>query len=119
VTRRILVIDDSELIRQASRLGLARGGFDVETAEDGELGVAAAHADPPDAILLDLTMPGIDGAETLRRLRTHDALARVPVVLMTASTEEAAQQPADGVIAKPFSPLAIADLLRAELGWAP
>lgn len=116
--QRILVIDDSELIREAARLGLARGGFAVDTAVDGEAGLAAVAADPPDAILLDLTMPGIDGVEVLRRLRTDTAPA-VPVVLMTASTEEAAAQPADGVIAKPFSPLAIADLVRGELGWAP
>ncbi|WP_210494255.1 response regulator [Patulibacter sp. SYSU D01012] len=119
MTRRILVIDDSQLMREAARLGLARGGWAIDTAEDGPAGLAAAQASPPDAILLDLTMPGMEGPEVLERLRADDRTAGVPVVLLTASTDEAAGLPADGVVAKPFSPLEIADQVRTALGWEP
>ena len=113
----ILVIDDSQLMREAAKLGLERAGWTTSLAEDGTAGLAQAVADPPAAVLLDLVMPGLDGLEVLRRLRSDPATADVPVVLLTASPEEAAGHDADGVIAKPFPPLELSELLRAQLGW--
>jgi DNA-binding response OmpR family regulator len=117
MSTRLLVIDDSELIREAATIGLAHAGWSVQTAADGATGLDLARASPPDAILLDLVMPDLSGAEVLRRLRADAATAAVPVILLTASAEEAAQHEPDGVIAKPFPPLGLAARVRAALGW--
>lgn len=117
VSRHILVIDDSLLMREAAKLGLERAGWSTSLAEDGTAGLAAATEAPPTAVLLDLLMPGIDGLEVLRRLRSDPTTADVPVVLLTASPEEASGHGADGVIAKPFPPLELAALVRDQLGW--
>lgn len=117
VSRHILVIDDSLLMREAAKLGLERAGWSTRLAEDGTAGLTAATEDPPAAVLLDLLMPGIDGLEVLRRLRSDPTTADVPVVLLTASPEEAVGHGADGVIAKPFPPLELAALVRDQLGW--
>jgi CheY-like chemotaxis protein len=115
--RRILVIDDSALIRKAAEIGLSRAGWTTELADGGAAGLTRAAAAPPDAILLDLMMPELDGREVLARLRAAPTTAGVPVVLLTASPEAAAGHGADGVIAKPFPPLELAGMLSVALGW--
>lgn len=124
MSRRLLLIEDEADIREVASTALELlGGFAVSTAGSGEAGIEAATADPPDAILLDVMMPGIDGPETLRRLRTSAATASVPVVFLTASVQSAdvaALRGLDctGVIAKPFDPLTIVDQVREVLGWS-
>lgn len=115
--RRILVIDDSALIRKAAEIGLSRAGWTTVLADGGLAGLTLAAAEPPDAVLLDLMMPGLGGEEVLARLRAAPATAAVPVVLLTASPEAAAGHGADGVIPKPFPPLELAGMMRAALGW--
>jgi len=120
---RVLVIDDSELIREAASIALQLAGWDPAVAPDGEAGVQAAASEPPDGVLLDVEMPGIDGVETLRRLRADPRTADVPVAFLTARGDEPAERDAllragaDAVIAKPFQLPELADTLRAAFGW--
>ena len=123
MTQRLLMIEDEADIREVGSTALELlGGFEVSTASNGEEGVAAALADPPDAILLDVMMPGIDGPETLRRLRAEPSLASVPVAFLTASVQSADIEvlrglDCSGVIAKPFDPVQISDQVREVFGW--
>ena len=81
---RVLVIEDNALNLKLVRDVLQHAGYDVVEAATGELGVASAASEPPDLVLLDLQLPGIDGHETLRRLRAGVLPDRVPVVAVTA-----------------------------------
>jgi DNA-binding response OmpR family regulator len=120
---RVLVIDDSELIREAATIALQMAGWEPAVAPDGEAGVRAAASAPPDGVLLDVEMPGIDGVETLRRLRADPRTADVPVAFLTASGDEPAERDAllaagaDAVIAKPFQLPELPEALRAAFGW--
>lgn len=122
--RRILVVDDSPLIREVARVGLETvGGFRVATAESGREALHAAVAEPPDAILLDVVMPEMDGPATLARLRQQPRTHDVPVILVTAK-----DQPQDrerlgtlevaGVIAKPFDAAKLSAHVSDILGWS-
>src|SRR2546426_6840178 len=82
---RVLVIDDSALIREAARIALETiAGWDVLVAESGEAGIALAEAERPDAILLDVVMPGMDGIAVAERLRARPATSSSHVVFLTA-----------------------------------
>lgn len=91
---RVLIIDDEWTIAKAlsSRLGLS--GFDARSAPDGVSGLRAAADFRPDAILLDLRMPDMDGFEVLRRLRADDALAHIPVIILSANVQDSVRQEA-------------------------
>jgi two-component system cell cycle response regulator DivK len=111
VSPRILVIEDNALNLKLVRDVLEHAGYDVGSAATGELGVAAAATAPPDLVLLDLQLPGIDGHETLRRLRAEVLPADVPVVAVTAlamseDRERASRAGFDGYLEKPNSPRA-------------
>jgi len=82
---KILVIDDDPAVRSAYKLILEEDGFTVREAEDGLKGIEMASADRPDLIFLDLRMPGIDGVETLRRLKTIDGTLNIYIVTAFAS----------------------------------
>ena len=104
--RKVLVIDDEWTIARAltARLG---GLFEVRTAADGASGLQIAAAFRPDAILLDLRMPDMDGFEVLKRLREDPSLANIPVVFLTANVQDTARQQAkamgaDGFFSKPY-----------------
>lgn len=118
---RILVIEDNALNLKLVRDVLEHAGYDVGSAETGELGLAAAAQDPPDLVLLDLQLPGMDGHETLRRLR-HGVLSRdVPVVAVTAlamaeDRDRAARAGFDGYLEKPISPRALPAQVEQFLG---
>jgi len=120
---RILVIDDSSLIRQAAEIALGRvAGFSVTTAPDAEAGIALAQQTQPDAIVLDLVMPGVDGVECAARLAASDAVREIPIVMLTAADapEDRARLDAigaAGVITKPFSVATLGDQLTTLLGW--
>ena len=121
--KRVLVVDDSLLIREVARVALeGAGGFVVFTADSGAEGLAAATADPPDVILLDVVMPDMDGPATLRALRESEETRAVPVVLVTARDEAAdgrgfAELDVAGVIPKPFDAGALAAQVRGLMGW--
>jgi CheY-like chemotaxis protein len=109
VSPRVLVIEDNALNLKLVRDVLQHAGYDVVEAATGELGVASAASEPPDLVLLDLQLPGIDGHETLRRLRAGVLPDRVPVVAVTAlamaeDRDRAQRAGFDGYLEKPISP---------------
>jgi CheY-like chemotaxis protein len=118
---KILIIDDEEDIRRISRLALARvGGMVVLDAANGVSGLALAIAEEPDAILLDVMMPGRDGPETLALLKADPRTAHIPVVFLTAKAmatevERLRALGATGVLTKPFDPMTLAASVRAIL----
>ena len=122
--RRILLVDDEEHIRLVAAVSLeAVGGFEVITASSGTEGIAKASAEHPDAILLDVMMPGLDGPATFRRLRADPAIEDIPVILFTAKVQAADRQRFEelgvaGVIGKPFDPVTLAHDVSERLGWS-
>ncbi len=107
----ILIVEDHPTMRDAMRLVLEEDGHDVEEASDGETGLDAVRAHPPDLVLLDLNIPVLSGADVLEALRADPATDAVLVVVVTATGEEgrarSLAQGADDYITKPFSPLAL------------
>jgi two-component system OmpR family response regulator len=118
---RVLVVDDEDDIRRIARLSLAGvGGMDVVEANGGPEGIRKAREEPPDIILLDMMMPGMDGVATLRALRADPETSGIPVVFLTAKamTSEVDRLKglgARGVLIKPFDPMALPRLLRELL----
>ena len=121
--RRVLLIDDDEMIREVAEISLvAVGGWEVITADSGEEGLGKAIAGQPDAILLDVMMPGLDGPATLQRLKADPATSGIPVVFLTAKVQQAEQQQwtdlgVVGVLLKPFDPMVLASQVAELLGW--
>jgi two-component system cell cycle response regulator DivK len=106
--RRILVVEDNPLNLKLVRDVLQFAGYDVAEAQSGEEGLLVAEADPPDLVLMDLQLPGIDGTETLHRLRQGPLARDVPVVAVTAfamaeDRERASLAGFDGFVEKPIS----------------
>jgi len=119
VSRRVLVIDDSDLIREVAKLALGRAGWEVLVAEDGTAGAELAATERPDAILLDVVMDGLDGPQTLARLRAQDETRDTPVLYLTAKADDEHfdADGAQGVLAKPFDIGSLAGDVAAALGW--
>ena len=119
-TRRVLVIDDEDDIREVAQLSLEIvAHWDVVTARSGSEGLVRAAADQPDAIVLDVMMPEMDGRTTYRLLKENPATRHIPVVLLTARLHPAdpIRDQVVAVIAKPFDPLRLAEQIQAHLGW--
>jgi two-component system, OmpR family, alkaline phosphatase synthesis response regulator PhoP len=118
---KVLVVDDDEDMRYVARMSLARvGGMTVIEASSGPEGIALAHSEQPDCILLDMMMPRMDGASTLQALLGSAETASIPVVFLTAQAMAADVQRlknlgARGVVLKPFDPLTLARDLTAIL----
>src|SRR5690348_10028439 len=98
------------------------GHWDVLTAGSGAEGIARAASEQPDAILLDVMMPDLDGFATLERLRSNPATQDIPVVFVTAKVQNWDKSflesvDVSGVIAKPFDPLQLPTLVKGRLGW--
>lgn len=121
--RTVLVIDDEDDIREVAQVSLeALGGWNVLTASSGTQGIERAVSDQPDAILLDVMMPGMDGPTTFQKLQAEEGTRRIPVIFLTAKVQAADRQRfADlgvaGVIAKPFDPMTLAGDIAALLKW--
>jgi len=110
---RILVIDDDDAVRWVLQRNLEHAGFEVVTAENGLEAIAMVDQSPPDAIVLDLMMPVMDGFAVLRALRENRRTARIPVLVLTAVTatdvhERCAEAGAERVMSKPFDPPTLA-----------
>ncbi|MFF3905850.1 response regulator transcription factor [Streptomyces sp. NPDC001848] len=112
--KRVLVVDDDPTVSEVVAGYLARAGFAVELAADGPGAVAHAAAEPPDLVVLDLMLPGMDGLEVCRRIREDGPL---PVIMLTARGDEedrilGLEVGADDYVTKPFSPREL--VLRVE-----
>jgi DNA-binding response OmpR family regulator len=119
--RRLLVVDDDDDIRLLLEELLRGAGYDVETATDGRAALRAFHAGPADLVVLDLSMPELDGFETLERLRD---LSDVPVILVTARGGEidkvrGFRGGADDYVVKPFGRQELLARIEALLRRAP
>lgn len=82
--KKILVVEDNEMNRDMLCRRLARKGFSVLTAADGEQGINMARAETPDVIIMDLSLPRIDGWEACRRLKADQATSAIPIIALTA-----------------------------------
>jgi len=123
MARKILIIDDEEDIREVAALSLETvAGWDVLVAGSGAAGIAKARENHPDAILLDVMMPGMDGPTTFRELRAIPETSGIPVILLTAKVQAADQKRFSdlgvaSVMFKPFDPLILARDIAEVLGW--
>jgi CheY-like chemotaxis protein len=123
VARRILIIDDEDDIREVAALSLETvAGWEVETASSGALGLARAIEYQPDAVLLDVMMPGMDGPTTFRELRKNPATSHIPALLLTAKVQSSDQRRfadlgVEAILFKPFDPLTLGTQIADVLGW--
>jgi CheY-like chemotaxis protein len=123
MSRRVLVVDDDDAIREVAQTSLELvAGWQVEVASSGQEAVELCVADPPDAVLLDVMMPLMDGPTTFARLQADPRTRMVPVVLLTAKVQPAERRcweglGVSGVLAKPFDPVELAGQIGDLLGW--
>jgi len=119
MSKRILAIEDHEENRRLLRDLLTSFGYELTEAVTGEEGLTAAVANPPDLILMDIQLPGIDGYETTRRIKADPALRHIPVIAVTSyalsgDDVKALEAGCDAYVTKPFDP---ADLLEKIRGY--
>ncbi len=118
---RILLVDDEARIREVAEYALAREGFEVESADDGQRGLERIEAGGIDLVVLDVMMPGLDGLSLVRTLRARaDALRSTPVLFLSARGEEldrvlGLELGGDDYLVKPFSPRELVARVRALL----
>jgi CheY-like chemotaxis protein len=118
---RVLVVEDESDIQKVIKMSLKfRGVSEVIVAGDGEKCLAAVAEARPDVILLDVAMPGMDGYETCRRLKSNPATKEIPVIFLTASTQKGDEQTgfragASGYLTKPFDPMTLHERIVAIL----
>jgi two-component system OmpR family response regulator len=115
--KHVLVVDDEKRIREVVEYALVKAGFRVTTAADGEQALTAAKADPPDAIVLDVMLPGSDGLDVCRRIRAEGS---TPIVFLSARNDEVdrivgLELGGDDYLTKPFSPRELVARVRAVL----
>ena len=124
MSHRILVVDDDELLREVAQTALELvGGWQVSTAQSGAEAQQQALAERPDAILLDVMMPGLDGPTTANALQADPVTRDIPIIFLTAKVSagdygEWRSLHLAGVIPKPFDPMTLATDIAAMLGWS-
>jgi len=116
----LIVIEDEDDIAELIRYNMEREGYDVRVAATGEAGLALVERVRPDAVLLDLMLPGTDGLEICARLKRDKGTESIPIIMVTARGEEAdvvagLELGADDYVTKPFSPRVLAARVRAVL----
>jgi len=121
---RILLVEDNEMNRDMLSRRLVRGGYEVIVAEDGQRGLAMAQSGKPDLILMDMSLPVIDGWEATRRIKTDAELKDIPVIGLTAHAmatdrENALQAGCDDYDTKPIELPRLLDKIEKLLGSAP
>jgi two-component system, OmpR family, alkaline phosphatase synthesis response regulator PhoP len=121
--RHLLLIDDEDDIREVASLSLEMTqGWTISTANGGAPGLVLAGTCAPDAILLDVMMPDMDGPSTLRALQLHESTRSIPVIFLTAKVQAADRQKfmqlgVQGIIAKPFDPITLGEQINELLEW--
>ena len=121
MSKRVLIIDDEDDIREIVEIALQQtAGWQTLGAGSADDGLVRARVDLPDAILLDITMPDMDGMTALARLKADERTAAIPVILLTATvrvTMAVLAGQAAGLILKPFDPMTLARQIGEILGW--
>jgi CheY-like chemotaxis protein len=124
-SRHLLVVDDDDAIREVAQMALEIvGGFRVRSASSGLKAWDMIRSEVPDALLLDVMMPGMDGPTLLGQLRADAATSQIPVIFLTAKIQAGDRRDWNdldiaGVIAKPFDPMTLAADISRLLDWAP
>jgi CheY-like chemotaxis protein len=116
----VLLIDDEEAIREVVQMGIEiELGWQVSIASSGILGIALAEAEQPDAILLDIMMPELDGIATLARLKANPKTRSIPVIFLTAKMQSVDRTllEVEGIIAKPFNSMTLGSQIARILQW--
>jgi len=118
--KRILVVEDEPAIREMLGFSLTKAGFRFEEAVDAEQALLAIAASPPDLVLLDWMLPGMSGVDLARRLRREELTAALPIIMLTARSEEndrvrGLETGADDYVSKPFSPRELIARIHAVL----
>lgn len=116
----ILAIEDEPDVLEVMQYNLEQEGFKVLSCEDGDEGLARVREDPPDLVLLDLMLPGMDGVEVCRRIKSEKETENVPVIMVTAKDSESdvvlgLGVGADDYVTKPFSPRELVARVKAVL----
>ena len=117
---KIFVVEDEPDIAEVLEYNLGREGFEVQVFERGDTALSATRREPPDLVVLDLMLPGLDGLEFTRLMKRETATSRVPVIMLTAKGEEVdrivgLELGADDYITKPFSPRELVLRIKAVL----
>lgn len=120
MSKKILIVEDESDLVKLLKYNLEKEGFKVNYATDGSVALAELRRDPPDLVILDLMLPGLDGLEVCRQLRRNDRFARTPVLMLSARGEEAdrvvgLEIGADDYVTKPFSTREMIARVRALL----
>ncbi len=120
VARKILIVEDDPDISKLLRLTLEKDHYQVRTVADGHSAFELIQRDPPDLVVLDVMLPSIDGLEVCRRIRQGERTARIPVLMLSAKSEEVdrvlgLELGADDYLTKPFSPRELSARVKALL----
>ncbi|MBV6626920.1 MAG: response regulator [Rivularia sp. (in: Bacteria)] len=122
-TKKILVVDNEEYIQEVTKICLeSTTKWQVITASSGNEGIKKAELEKPDAILLDVMMPGMDGITAFKHLQQNSDTKEIPVIILTATIQSSdnyryTDLGIKAAIAKPFSPLTLAQEISEVLGW--
>ncbi|MBD2521431.1 response regulator [Nostoc sp. FACHB-133] len=123
--KRLLIIEDEDSVREIIQISLeSLAGWDILTASSGSEGIKIAASEHPDAILLDVMMPEIDGPTTFKQLQATAATCDIPTIMLTAKAQPSEQQQlrnlgVAGVITKPCLPQELVDDICKMLNWNP
>ncbi len=118
--KRILLVEDEQPIREMVRFALEKQGFQVDEAEDAEQALGQLASQPPDLLLLDWMLPGMSGLDLARRLRRDEVTSGIPIIMLTARSDEhdrvhGLEVGADDYVSKPFSPRELVARINAVL----
>jgi len=110
MAKKILAVDDEKHIVRLIQVNLQRAGYNVDVAYDGLEALKKVEEAPPDLIVLDVMMPQLDGFETLKRLKANPLTSEIPVIMLTAKSQDADvfrgwQSGVDCYLTKPFNPM--------------
>ena len=114
---KLLIVDDEDNIRRLLTATLTGGDYDVLQARDGSQALELTRRERPDFVVLDVSMPGLDGIEVCRQIKSDSALRGTTVVMLTAQSQaetrrRATQAGADAFLTKPFSPLQLLEVVE-------
>jgi CheY-like chemotaxis protein len=121
--KKILVVDDEGGVREIIKFSLeAIAGWQVITADCGETGISQAIKEQPDAIILDVMMPNMDGPTTFKNLQANIQTKNIPTILLTAKAQSSEKQElmaigVTGVLTKPFQPIDLIEGIKKLLNW--